>query len=217
MDDLPFTLGRLELEDDRDDAFPFSLAGNLQAKKGSHRVFWRPGPVLNQGQFPHCVAFAWKQYLQCAPLRQGLKLQPDYIYELCQQNDRWPGENYAGTSVRAGAKVLNRLGFVDKYLWSRSAAEVRDWLFNHGPVVLGTRWYRDMFTPDSKGMVSIGGGAVGGHAYLCIGYSRKRNAFRCINSWGNKWGNQGRFWISFEDLDKLVRKGEACAATERRV
>jgi C1A family cysteine protease len=39
-----------------------------------------------------------------------------------------------------------------------------------------------------------------------------------INSWGSDWGQGGRAWITFENLDKLIKlQGEAAVATEIRV
>jgi hypothetical protein len=37
----------------------------------------------------------------------------------------------------------------------------------------------------------------GGHAVLMVGYSDARQAFLVRNSWGDKWGQKGYFWLPF--------------------
>jgi hypothetical protein len=212
------TLGRLHIPDERDADYPFSSVLASSPVPTNKTKYYRATPVLDQGYKPHCVAFAWKQLLQSSPYCQGRQLKEDFIYELCQERDRWPGEDYDGTSVRAGAKVLKSLGFIDTYLWAQTAEDVKAWVLATSPVVLGTIWYSEMFKPDEKGFVKAAGGIAGGHAYLCIGYSHKRKAFRCINSWGAGWGDKGRFWITEPDLNKLLSEsGEACTAREIRL
>src|SRR5262249_52135256 len=49
--------------------------------------------------------------------------------------------------------------------------------------------------------------AVGWHALTLVGYDEKRQAFRLINSWGTKWGDNGYAWIGYETL--LARSNEA--------
>jgi hypothetical protein len=211
------TLGRLHIADERDGNYPFSSALKSAPVRNKTK-YYRATPILDQGYKPHCVAFAWKQFLQSSPFCQGRQLKEDFIYELCQERDQWPGENYDGTSVRAGAKVLQKLGFLDVYLWARTAEEVKQWILSTSPVVLGTTWYSGMFQTDDDGFVHAEGGVAGGHAYLCVGYSHKRKAFRCVNSWGEGWGEEGRFWISEADLDRLLsQSGEACTAKEVRM
>jgi hypothetical protein len=38
---------------------------------------------------------------------------------------------------------------------------------------------------------------VGAHAMVVVGYSKKRNAFKVLNSWGQKWGANGYVWIDY--------------------
>lgn len=39
---------------------------------------------------------------------------------------------------------------------------------------------------------------IGGHAVLCVGYDTKRDAFKVRNSYGDKWGDKGYFWLPYQ-------------------
>ena len=222
-----YPLGRRHAPDERDIAFPFKLAlPELPVKPVPTSKFWRSGrPILDQGRFPQCVAYAWKQFLMAAPIMQGRKLDAQEVYEQAQAIDEFSDTPPAGgTSVRAGAKVLQLKGFIGNYLWATTIEEIKQWVLQHGPVVMGTNWYSEMFTGHVEThsllqgfWVVPNGELVGGHAYVCQGYSLRRHAFRCLNSWGSGWGNWGKFWIAEEHLDYLLQQqGEACTATEVR-
>jgi hypothetical protein len=212
---LSVGLGRLYAPDARDNHFPMRT---LLAKTVEPRTkYWRCASVLDQGATPHCVEFSWTQFVLSAPVMSKRSVLPERgeIYRQAQLIDEWPGENYDGTSVRAGAKVLHGLGRIAGYVWGFNALDVRNHLLTRGTVVVGTNWFDSMFTPDARGFIKPSGAIVGGHAYLIVGYSLKRNAFRILNSWGRNWGQNGRAWIGFNDLDYLIRDyGEACSAIE---
>lgn len=42
-----------------------------------------------------------------------------------------------------------------------------------------------------------------GHAVLITGYDDKIQAVEVLNSWGNNWGNNGVFWIKYENIFPL--------------
>jgi len=151
-----------------------------------------------------------------SPTRTKTGPVPTDIYAAAQMVDEWDGENYDGTSVRAGAKVLASQGRISEYLWAQSLAELQAWVLTKGPVVMGTEWYQGMSLLGVNGYATPAGALLGGHAYLCIGYSTARRAYRFLNSWGRVWGSpNGRFWMKEEDVaDLLSRNGEACAAIE---
>jgi hypothetical protein len=212
-----YGLGRLPAVDDRDRAFRMEAVLPLGEVLPAY-YYYSTGLVLNQGNQPHCVGFAWRQWLTSGlTVNRGGPDAPS-IYHAAQLIDEWPGEGYAGTSVRAGAKVLAKQGYVAEYRWTWSAPVLSAWLLSkRGPVVLGTTWTADMFTPNRAGIIRPTGPSVGGHAYLCIGYNRTRGAFRCINSWGKSWGQSGRFWLLGEDMQRLLDDaGECCTAGEVR-
>jgi C1A family cysteine protease len=39
---------------------------------------------------------------------------------------------------------------------------------------------------------------LGGHCVLCVGYSDDKEMFLIQNSWGEKWGQNGYFWMPYE-------------------
>jgi hypothetical protein len=206
--------GRRHAIDSRDAKHP--MRERLPAEIVVASRFYRTGPVLDQGETPKCVGYAWDQFLKSEPLMSTHGPYADEIYHDAQQVDEWPGDLYDGTSVRAGAKVLLAETRLTRYVWAANALDVRDWLITTGTVVMGTGWRNQMFYPDTSGLLKLAGPVVGGHAYLLCGYDAKRNWFQMINSWG-AWGLQdtGIAFITFSDLDRLIRaQGEACAAVE---
>ncbi len=179
--------------------------------------------VANFAVVHNCVGHAWRQWISSALMMT--KTGPDAftIYHEAQKVDEWPGEepDYEGTSVRGGAKYLQAVGHLKEYRWAQTIDDVRVWLLSgKGTVVMGTTWYEGMFSPDPKtGLVKPTGRVAGGHAYLCIGYSEPKGAFRYINSWGRSWGQDGRFWMDGEDAERLLvnEDGEACIGTEKKI
>lgn len=177
--------------------------------------YFRTGPVLDQGSTSSCVGHAWAAFLQAAPVMTR-QVDPFVLYHGAQQHDEWEGEQYDGSSVRGGAKYLQSLGLLERYVWAFDAETVSAFLLSgSGTVVVGTDWTADMMRPDTRGIITSSGPVVGGHAYLITGYHRARGMFRLLNSWGSDWGQRGRAWIQGEHLDRLLRaQGEACTAVE---
>lgn len=208
-------LGRLPAADERDAQFRMASPPlTLPAYR-----YYSTGPVLDQGAYPYCVGYAWRQWLSSALLKTKTGPTAPTIYSEAQKVDEWPGEDYGGTSVRGGAKVLQTLGHISNYVWAWDALTVKNFILSgQGTTVVGSNWYEDMFTPNQDGFLTPTGPLVGGHAYLIVGFSQDRNAFRMINSWGRVWGESGRAWVRYEDLQLLISQdGEACTAYEKVV
>lgn len=220
--DTQHGLGRIYHHDERDLAFPMqaSLVETDTTKLPAYK-YYTTGPILNQGSTPMCVGYSWSQFLTTSPIRQQGP-GPEVVYCEAQKLDPWEGDCdnplYDGTAVRAGAQALQARGFISTYVWSFDAETTKLWILGgHGPVVMGTMWYHQMFTPDTEGFlhVDLNDHIAGGHAYLLNGYSNSRNAFRLTNSWGKGWGQAGRAWLRYDDLAKLfAASGECCTATE---
>lgn len=194
-------------------------------------VMWEEGVVLDQGSEGACVGFAWTAELLTTPVRPetqplvaSANRQAVRYYKRAQKLDQWPGEDYSGTSVLAGAKVIKEEGLIESYRWCFSVEEIRDAVINEGPVVLGIPWYESMYNTTRDGLVTIAGPQVGGHAILITGYSPVKTiggvtleVFRWRNSWGESYGVSGSGYITVKDLRRLMGEGgEACVPMGRK-
>lgn len=177
---------------------------------------WRCDLYVDQGNIGACVGASWRHFLSAMPVKQSKGGTFMDIYHGAQRHDEWPGDNYEGSTVRAGAEYLmDELKLVKSYKWAYSTDDVLNALGHLGPVVMGTDWHQSMFTPDKEGIIRVKGKSVGGHAYMIRRYTDKRGLAMIHNSWNRTWGVNGCAWIPYEDLETLLRaSGEACMALE---
>ena len=214
--------GRLYLPDERDEQYPIRpmLSG---APPSGYRYWWPSGWWGDQGSRPWCVAYAWLHKVADGPRTTARTpgvdttpaMDPSRLYCSSQEVDPWEGDctnpRYDGTSVRAGAKVLQAAGMIDEYRWTWDATTVVRAILEVGPVVVGTSWWSGMTWPDEDGVLHPEGVRQGGHAYVLNGVNVDRGLVRCKNSWGRGWGRRGHAWLSVDDLgDLLADRGEAC-------
>jgi hypothetical protein len=209
-------LGRLLAPDNRDRRFPM---GAMVKPVPEQSIMHRPGRVLDQGQTSSCVGHAWRAWLEASPIRERPTESLDalQIYAQAQELDEFPGiePEIQGSSVRAGAMLMQNIGRVQGYAWGFHTRDVVTYLIERGPVVLGLNWYAGMDAPDSRGIAHLEGDVEGGHAFLCYGFHLDEQLFRCQNSWGREWGHSGRFWLRRDDLERLIAEdGEVCGAAE---
>jgi hypothetical protein len=176
---------------------------------------WPDSIQLDQGDTPHCVGFGWAGWGNCEPVADSFENgDGDAIYYAAKVIQGQPKQEN-GSSVRAGAKAMQQRGRLATYVFAESVDDIERWVLNHGPVVVGTDWTNDMFSPDPEGYVRPTGQVVGGHCYLLRGYLAAEDAFFFQNSWGSEWGLQGCFKMKVADFARLLTgNGEACAATE---
>lgn len=214
----PYGLGRLPAPDERDHGFLLTRPAITRTA----RFWWGYKTRLDQNGYPQCVAYAWSHFITDAPRRHLVPLlDPADLYHQAQLVDEWPGEDYDGTSVRAGAKVLAALAAIEtEYRWAFDLDTLVANLLEVGPVVLGVNWYEAMFDPDKDNFVRIGGDVAGGHAIKADGVNVVKRFVRIKNSWRNpdgSWWGRGSFArISFDDMERLLdEQGEACMAVEK--
>lgn len=219
MNDL-IGLGRLISKDDRDQKH--LLPRRAAQAAGVETRHWYLPPSIDQGPTSSCVGHGWAHKILAGPVTNKLPISPFDLYRQCQDVDEWPGSEsdppqYEGSSVRAGAKVLQRMGLIGGYKWAPNATVAFEHVLTTSPVVVGTSWHEGMANPDQKtGLMTLTGGNLGGHCYLIGGATRQRGGmFRILNSYGRGWAKNGRAWISVKDMDVLIKDdGEACVDLE---
>lgn len=168
--------------------------------------------TLDQGREGACVGFAWAGELSAKPkpIAGVTNEQALIIYRRAQVLDDYPGEDYSGTSVLAGVKVIKEQGYIKEYRWAFGVDDLALAVSRQGPAVLGIHWYSSMYQPVG-GTITVSGEVVGGHAILCVGYNVVGRYFILQNSWGADWGIAARCRISYADMDTLLKdQGEAC-------
>lgn len=225
--------GRLEAPDPRDRAHPMRAVLPKGAAKMAAQVeskLWhlpaRHVP-LNQGNTGTCVGHGWKAFLLAGPMSTKTGPSAREIYRRCVTVDEWTQNDWEasapdsalqfGTSVRAGAKVLQALGHISEYVWAFDEPTMRQHVLLRGPVVIGIDWHEGMYETDETGFLQVTGDILGGHCVLVHGYSKDRKAYRGLNSWSASFGQNGRFWLRSVDMAALLeRGGEAASAIEQR-
>lgn len=221
-------LGRIPQWDERNREFPVMAALAPEQTAAPRGYTWRCASTLDQGSEGSCVGHAFAHELIARPaesLGVGHPFARERIYWEAQKIDSWPGgaypgaePQYEGTSVLAGAKVVQALGGFAEYRWAFTVDELALAVGYKGPAVLGVNWYEGMFTPGGDGVIHPTGRVAGGHAILCRAVSIRRRNFTLRNSWGPDWGPFGGDCIVlWEDMERLLAEGgEACIPVARR-
>jgi len=195
--------------------------GKIRAPRSYTWTMPAPAP-MDQGQEGSCVAHGWAHELMAAPRRVTGIASPQVMgwYRRMQAIDEFPDTEGEGTSILAGAKIMQEAGFVSAYHWAFTEAEMAAAVAWLGPVVIGVWWFDGMREPDADGWIRPTGRRVGGHCVCVPGISVSGGYYRIINSWGSSWGPRGGWArMSRKDMAALLAiQGEVClpVRTERR-
>jgi hypothetical protein len=243
VDDL--RLGRLVQFDEQSRAFPIRAAG-VPVKPRSYT--WRVmAPwVIDQYREGACVGLCIANEAQCRPAEVVFgskevaeKVGKEGFYWGAQRIDQWQGGSYPGaspryegTSVLAGMKTAQQLGYFRQYRWAFGLQDVVYGIGRNGPAVLGINWYDSMYRPNNGWISPRGSHVVGGHAILAravkilwlnkalagtwAGVDLDRSYVVLRNSWGISWGDHGDAKLTLSDLGWLLdQQGEAVFAVDR--
>lgn len=205
MVDQVFGLGALpDIPDERD--YPVSA---LYAAEGivasvvlpaSYTARWMPA-VLNQGDTPQCVAFS-SSSLKAWHDRRDQERWFDFDEGLFF---REIGGTSSGAYVRSAMERMRVHGYPVKsvgdpqhhrivayYSVPRDLATIKAAIYDLGPIVVTTPWYKSWFRPVA-GVLPAPDVFVGYHAIVAYGWGAKGLLLR--NSWGTNWGKSGDCWM----------------------
>jgi len=208
---------------------PFSLGRHLHhdLRNANYRALVSPPPrslvgykswmtmtIFDQGQTSRCTTEASIGMLRTTPYITKFTERTKFdepqerqaAYERWQSYDPPEWGVHDGSASDSPFKGMRAEGIITGWRWLFGEAEVREFVTWYGPVCVGTIWNDNMFYPDDKGYLNIGGSFAGGHEYRILQYSRIRQAYRIMNSWGNTWGQHGRAWLRAEDLNFLLEQ-----------
>lgn len=189
--------------------------------KAPKKALYKVKRILDQGQEGACVGYGWTYELEASPciayIENVNRFARNRIYKEAQKLDEWPGESYSGTSVLAGAKVVQSLGAIKEYRWCFSLQDLIMTLGYLGPVVLGLNWYDGMTETNNNGYIQPSGEMVGGHCICAVGVTPSEKSITLVNSWGSDWGKKGFCKLTYGDMDRLLHEqGEACVPLLRQ-
>lgn len=204
-------------------AEPLVRQVQLGVKNPLSKVWYSRG-IFNQFATSTCTSQATSKGLLTHPFGKSLSAEqkrilnnPDHrirLYTEAQRLDPWAGEEptYYGTSTEAIMKAYRAAGFIKEFHWCFGLDDVLRTLTGYGPVVIGTWWYDSFDSPGEDGRITISPNADkrGGHETVLVSRNDSEQTVRGINSWGDDWGDKGRFEISYADLERLLEEeGEA--------
>lgn len=155
-------------------------------------AFWSAGKAALAGGEPHAYAVG--------------------LYSAATVLDPWPGQympDDTGSDGLSIAKVLLARGLISGYLHAISLDATLTALAER-PVMVGTNWTRDMFSPAPDGRLSITGPVEGGHEYILDELDVEHEIAWMRNQWGSNWGISGRAWMSWADLGRLLAADGDC-------
>jgi hypothetical protein len=180
---------------------------------------WPCSVVLDQGTEGACTGFGTAHEIAAEPIAvPGINADiARQIYYSAREYDEFPGEDYEGSTVLGAAIAAREMGYYDEFRWAFSVDEIILAVGHQGPVIIGSTWFDQMSTLDRQGYVWPKGRKSGGHCWLLLGWSLQRDAGLLLNSWGPKWGKNGRAWITRKSLKRLASDGgEACVPVIRK-
>jgi hypothetical protein len=221
----PFNpMGRIKVHDEqsRQHQFKARSASGLSVR---HRI---TAPNLDQFYLGACVGFSGSNLLNTRPASNSRKRFNTYIkglkwnraldnndgirnYSEATKHDpfEWtypPEDN--GASALGLMKWWKNIGVIKGYEWVIDGGfDAVIAALQRQPILFGTWWYESMGAPDERGIVHPTGQQQGGHEYLANAYiwnglpSKRLIGFE--NSWGESWGEVGKFYMPVEEAEEL--------------
>ena len=133
------------------------------------------------------------------------------VYETATSLDPFEGAyppDDTGSDGPSAAKALVRMAVSPGYTHTFSAGDAFRAL-GQLPGMMGTNWYESFFYPDNDGRVrfTTGDRIAGGHEVMADEINAEKQIVWFRNSWGPGWGANGRFYMTFDLITRLLSEG----------
>jgi hypothetical protein len=216
-------LGRNVRYDSRNARYPYQrqrLASDAKDQLWPRRI-----PILNQGDVGACTGNAKTGELGTEPFYTDLTsrakfaslvLDESFALGIYSQGETIDGDgpyppNDNGSSGPSVSQAAKNDGYQNGYLHITSVTDMVDAL-QDGPVIVGYNWYTSFDSPDANGLITLAPGATvrGGHETLVRGCKISDQLLYQDNSWGESFGVNGSFQLSFTTMDDLLNQQGDC-------
>lgn len=212
-------LGRRVLHDSRSLRFQVQAGDPMLLASVRHKVNI---PILDQGNLGSCTGHAGTAVIASEAFWTGGSVvlattdPHEYavdLYSAATKIDPWEGQyepDDTGSDGLSIAKVLRQRELISGYLHATSLNATLTALAKN-VVMVGTSWLTGMYEPDVRtGKLNVTGSVEGGHEYVLDEIDVERQRVWIRNSWSAQWGIQGRAWMSWADLGKLLADQGDC-------
>jgi hypothetical protein len=198
-------LGRHVLHDERSRQYPAQRKAITSVRHNAQ------GLPLNQGEIGSCTAEALCGALDSAPNINGTALTQQDALNLYEAETRlegkpYPPEDPGGTGLMV-CKAAQQMRLISSYQHAFGIQQALEALVVR-PVITGVSWYSSFDSPGADGLVEIAPGANvrGGHEVVADEIDAPGRLVWFWNSWGPEWGVGGRFCMSFDTWDQLLKQ-----------
>lgn len=136
--------------------------------------------------------------------KQGVCDETEWPYDISKFTDKPSAQCYTDATLHQ-AIVYQRV--------SQDVTAMKTCLAEGFPIVVGFTVYASFESDEvaQTGTVQMPGSHeadLGGHAVLVVGYDDATNRFKCRNSWGPNWGDNGYFTIPYAYLSDSALAGD---------
>jgi hypothetical protein len=201
-------LGRHVVHDPRSREHPAKMAAEIVDVEHKRLV-----PVFDQGDLGSCTGNACAGCLSTAPFTNKLtEADAVKLYSAATRLDRIRGvypPNDTGSSGLAVMRAAKQAKLIPGYSHAFGIEHVLKSLAL-SPCIVGITWLTGCDEPNADGLIRYEGEVRGGHEFQAFKVDVKNQLVGFWNSWGKSWGDEGRFFMTWTDLDAALRaRGDA--------
>lgn len=163
---------------------------------------------------------------------QNYIASPEFLYNLCKFNgdcktagsmyprafqvlkskgiDTWlsmPYTDYGCSQLPNNQQYSNAANFKIKrwgYVSVSDSETIKRLLYSGHPIMVAIKTFQSVFNYNGGVYSANYGQNYGGHAVCIVGYNNSTGAYKIQNSWSNRWGDSGFFWVQYNYLQQLA-------------